>query len=818
MLQEVEAMLVGSVSMDPPLREQAFLTLKRLESSPMFLFSLLEIFRTNGDQQIRFLAICCCRNVVGRLFPSLPVDLKQRIKCVLIELLTTSVEFFNEIVEIVCRVARIDFPANWSELLTFLTTREIKTKEEMTRFSRLLYAVVKAQESKKLMKDRRETLAVSPQLLESVLPLWTPNRGSDRYLDCALIRLCRIGFLRLHELPFNRTLIPMITDLISMSDNREKIWKEISALFVSQTMAFVNSVGITKVLELAVIAIKTGQGREYPITVLHHALTAELEGSALNQRNEFLASTGGVVVISDLIVTRFLVLDESDVREWIKAPDESLGGPLDGDWKRSEAEEFLKAVMSDELLVHALSRIELALTEGVWDVCDAWLALVVLQQHNSLAETLFGRFFSEEIFTNEWKILFQFRVLQLVRTAAVSMQLSTIRSAVSVLCNTLKRVSNLCIGLSVFFSLKVLYERSSDDMVWVEAGPVMMQAGATMLPLVNAPDVMWRVLNAVTLFASSGGPSVNSSLLKKLFLSKDPLIRSAIIDLLKSNLVAADDVGEGVTEELLLCCLEIVLHATMFASESMLDGACSLLVSVMRVAFDRIDSYNHLIHRICAAAIKLMEKEDIFVESLIDCLVEFDVILAEAGRRDLNVSREQLAIAGKFLEVSESVDEVFVLLEVLVAIEIDVLVEVIKLTADQEYLENVVGVIASACASNPTGVQAVMKSHPLLLSLVEAVLNQLKLARLPRTKFRLINALSVLCSLTVETSSLLPQLCIDLQSAELSNDSEELLRQSFKLHSNRLSGMPKPVRREGFLESLRSVDVAALRLRLVHSH
>jgi hypothetical protein len=824
MENEVELMLRNSVSLDENLRHQAFQTLSLNEINPEFIPCLLRIFGNTHDFQIRFLAISCCKNIVGRVYKSVPENNKAVIKSQLLSLAIG--KYCPEIVHVIRKVARVEFPSRWNSLVEFLICYSGKlqdlSSEEISYFSEILYAVVKEQESKKLLAGRKESLSIGPLLVENIFPSWSQIYLRTPYrLDQCLLRLCRIGYSQFHLQPFHLVCLQLIfhklstiTDSIAIN----KIWKDISTLHCAHPSAF----STIPIVNIGTQAIRKNEGREFPLTVIHNCV----------ENNNFESFP------IDLIAEKFLFLEEPDIQEWMNSPDDFLDGPLEGDPKRAEALSFFSTILENgKVFSNAVARAEKYFTENNFKAAEAWLSILILKPEKSFAifSQLFTRFFSpNSVEENEFTFLIKFRTLQFLRACSSLLSAPEIEFVIKSLSTQVSVSGNICIGLSTFFAVKSLFDGSFDNPLWQEIGPSIFRLGTELLSRVNAPDVIWRILNAITLLSGNCGVSdINSPLMVQLFVSKDALVKGAIFDLLKAQLVASDDL-EGVSETLLSTCVQIVnisLGSLLRSSsnnlteeaEAVLDGACSLLTAIIRVS-----SESAITAIIVSNVIELLGRSiaDLDIRSPFEALVEFNILAIESG---VPVPRpmDQWTICSWCLGNADSVqesmlDEVFVLIELLALVDCrhEVVANVVSLISNVDLQDEIVEMITGLAASNQNNLGFIISNHPQRMEVLSILWSRLQSARILRTKVRLLNALIVLIPISENNKAdIEKQLLHAVHVFESDTDAGELERLSSKvvslMRSNRFEGMPKPVRREAFITSMRSVDLNTIKARLV---
>jgi hypothetical protein len=211
---------------------------------------------------------------------------------------------------------------------------------------------------------------------------------------------------------------------------------------------------------------------------------------------------------------------------------------------------------------------------------------------------------------------------------------------------------------------------------------------------------------------------------------------------------------------------------------------------------------------------------DKYCKELVEMLIDFDVLAIEnASIHDINLET-QLEICRHILNDPESdalADLALVLLEVLtvgdsnrVMFSLDWFVKLIHMTAilDEDTcpvpLDGVVQLVTTLAVVCPENLAQVERTNELCPQMWQRVIT----SRLGRTKVRLINAIAVIGGGTGKEKLL----------AVLESVDDDLVTVSSKiflgLRSNRFEGIPKPARRDAFLNSIRNVDIEALKHRL----
>ena len=615
-------------------------------------------------------------------------------------------------------------------------------------------------------------------------------------------------------------------------------------------LAFVDSVGVEGMLDRAMAAISRRIGREFPLTLVNHAMTFSSESEdevrqqwllkAKNQYSVFLARHS-LLSVSGEVVERFLSIPTDVLSEWLEAPDDSLGGPLDGDEARLAAESFIVNVTNDSFCRHAISKLESCLLTNKFLRADAWLtALIAASASIKDVQSLLGPLMTLVATAGSAEMcLVQFRVIQLVRIVAFRFSIVELRQVVLSFIAFVDPARPLVIRLSGFFALKALFDRSSDDLVWEEVGPKMVEAGVELLSHVHAGDVVWRLLNGVALISSSASAQGSLSrqqanVIHSLFVSKDSLIRCAIIDLVKAMLATADEVG-GVDSSILDLGFELVRVAIGTGKtasdheqiEESLSGGLSLLIALIRVSTDVSPRLSEYVDEVVRMAPALIGAE-IFQVELIQCLIEFDALAVERGVSFASFG-QQAAIAQQFLqaEVPESVaDECLALLEVIVArgglfdfVETFIAFLGTSGTIDEDScplpIDSVILLINAAAVHQPEFLRESLRRTS-ACNVASVVAQRLNVVRLHRSKLRLVHTLAIVAPVCVAQSAQLGKQLVEnvihqFKRSEIGADEESIRveRTVASFRSNRFDssrGMPSSSRRDGLFEMIRKVD------------
>ena len=178
-VQIIAASLSQSVSGDPAVRNPAIQHLTDLEKLPGFLTTLLQIaLDANIDQQTKYLAVILCKNAVGRIWKprgQVVVSEAERVqfKATLVSLLPSlftpgSIPFTMDMILLVRKIARFDFPTAWPELMqALLSHAEGIASLDAGAVTRciLIHYIMKDQCSKRLLAARKQTMVIAPQFL-----------------------------------------------------------------------------------------------------------------------------------------------------------------------------------------------------------------------------------------------------------------------------------------------------------------------------------------------------------------------------------------------------------------------------------------------------------------------------------------------------------------------------------------------------------------------------------------------------------------------------------------------------------------------------
>ncbi|KAL3277504.1 hypothetical protein HHI36_012850 [Cryptolaemus montrouzieri] len=163
--------------------------LREWEIQPGFYTALLNIISThNLDLNIRWIAVLYMKNGIDRYWRrNAPNAISEEEKIVIKQGLISS---FNEPVNqiatqravLVSKIARIDCPREWSELLPTLLQAVLSTDSIVQHRALLtLHHVIKAISSKRLAGDRRLFQDFSNNVYNFILDLW--NTFSDLFIN-----------------------------------------------------------------------------------------------------------------------------------------------------------------------------------------------------------------------------------------------------------------------------------------------------------------------------------------------------------------------------------------------------------------------------------------------------------------------------------------------------------------------------------------------------------------------------------------------------------------------------------------------------------
>lgn len=880
-VQDVQAVLLNSVSMDERTRRLAFQTSVDLqENEPRILPLLLSIYTDpSAGSQVRFLAICFAKNVAARLYPKISdLSIREHIKSVLVNAISSPAEFLKELVLLLRRVARFEFPNNWPQLVDFVRSYTFNDQSAY-----IMYQLVKEQESKKLMAGRKESLEIAPVLLQSLLPIWLSTSHSEqseslRFIDGAVMRLCQMGYLRLYEQEALATSVTALalqklTILLEKPDCSDrfvtKLLKEISQLYESQILAF-TLVGIDHLLRVCLVCIERKTGREFPINILTHTFSSTfckggkfesqsddakwilLANKCREQIATFLNSQKSITETTAAAVRRCLCLGRDDVAEWLSSPDESIGGPLDGDDLRSAGELLVVSIgvgsaWSENIVRFCLEKIDSQIKNPPPDLLDidSWVSVLILCNvavqeffdFNSIMAPLIQVLSVSS--SDPATLLLQFRIIQLIRVGSVK---GVSPGLIELLVSCLGPQKPTVIRLAATNALKSIYDRTSDLPVWDSFRAPIIETAVDLLRCVSAVDVVWRLLNIVTLMASSSSENVDIpestlSSVSDLFYRSDDLIKFAIFDLLKSILAKSKFSIKIV--ELCLGIVDLTLRTVeqniaAQSTESMTEAAAGLFSAIVRVADPEI--LPHLepyIARMVDAACALMG-EEIFVDEIVTCLIDWNCAIA-ISRPDLVRSLQlaaQTNLVGDYLKadlLESTADECLVLLETIVSISnsdpqvsavVSPIIQYISLTVvayDDSCPLPMDGLMDLVCTVAKSRPEQYLGTIAEMNIMVENLSIRLSRTRTSAKKLRLLYALA-LCVPSFLRSGGSPQIISQMRSAwQDTETSRELESMHSASRSNKISrfdsssGSPAPVARDALISQIRTVEVASIR-------
>jgi hypothetical protein len=294
-------------------------------------------------------------------------------------------------------------------------------------------------------------------------------------------------------------------------------------------------------------------------------------------------------------------LGRDDVTEWLSSPDEAIGGPLDGDDLRTAGELLVVSIgvgsaWSENIVRFSLEKIDSQIQNPSPDLLqiDSWVSVVILCNvtvqeffdFNCIMAPLYQVLSVSS--SDPATLLLQFRIIQLIRVGSVR---GASPGLIELLASCLGPHKPTVIRLAGTNALKSIYDRTSDLPVWDSIRAPIIETAVDLLRCVSAVDVVWRLLNIVTLMASSSNddvdiPVTNLSSVSDLFYRSDDLIKFAIFDLLKSILAKSKFAIKIV--ELCLGIVDLTLRTvaqniTAESTESMTDAAAGLLSAIVRV-------------------------------------------------------------------------------------------------------------------------------------------------------------------------------------------------------------------------------------------
>ena len=186
---ELMAVLAAGLSADGDVRNPAEVMLEQWRELPGY-YSLLKEVVVRGDAplEVRWLGACCCKNGIKKswrrakhLSGGITEEEKAHLRTHLLLLLDLVDErIAKQVAEIICQVARLEFPAAWPELLPALVGR---LDSAYTRpgseglmsarvILRALYAVLRELSTKRLKADRLAFEELAGSLFARIQALW----------------------------------------------------------------------------------------------------------------------------------------------------------------------------------------------------------------------------------------------------------------------------------------------------------------------------------------------------------------------------------------------------------------------------------------------------------------------------------------------------------------------------------------------------------------------------------------------------------------------------------------------------------------------
>lgn len=240
---QVVQLLCAAADGDARVRVPAHQHLQELESRPGFISVLLEAYAdSSAEPQGRLLAILMSKNVVDRQWQQrgasrgiLPEE-KSRTKEALIRLVSAAaagaLPHLVELVMVLRKVCRFEFPKQWDELARFLLSELQQIKEQgfserTVSIVMVLHGVLKEQGSKKMLAARKELHQIGQLLAEPVGAVWCAalehmqqRQAAElvddrlwklsRYLDGCFLILLAQGFPHLHEAATGPDMIVLV--------------------------------------------------------------------------------------------------------------------------------------------------------------------------------------------------------------------------------------------------------------------------------------------------------------------------------------------------------------------------------------------------------------------------------------------------------------------------------------------------------------------------------------------------------------------------------------------------------------------------------
>jgi hypothetical protein len=240
---QVVQLLCAAANGDARVRVPAHQHLQELESRPGFISVLLEAYAdSSAEPHGRLLAILMSKNVVNRQWQQrgasqgiLPEE-KARTKETLLRLVSAAaagaLPHLVELVMVLRRVCRFEFPRQWDELARFLLSELQRIKEQgfserTVSIVMVLHGVLKEQGSKQMLAARKELHQIGQLLAEPVGAVWCAALENmqqrqatelvddrlwklSRYLDGCFLILLAQGFPHLHEAATGPDMIVLV--------------------------------------------------------------------------------------------------------------------------------------------------------------------------------------------------------------------------------------------------------------------------------------------------------------------------------------------------------------------------------------------------------------------------------------------------------------------------------------------------------------------------------------------------------------------------------------------------------------------------------
>ena len=497
-----------------------------LESKDPFLIPCcLYIYDSCDDQQVRFLAICFVKNIVGRAWKTLSEDARSLSKNILLRILChQSVLYLRELMVVIRRIVRYDFPHQWPELSVWL-----HSNTSLPHFPFVLKHVIKEVDSRKI--GRKETREVLQSLFRVVICAWTnPSYKPIEELDSAILILAKM--MSIHDLAQGTTISVIHTYCINRwrwlmsakeEQNFRKFLKFYSELFSCHREAFINVSAIIGNLAVASLDGPIGV-RSYAVRILQDGL----------ENSEFLSQESLASIVEKLFRSG-ICLDKEDVEEWLANPFDSLAGPLDGSDLRENCFEFIRTLIKrfgDEFFenFHPSSDLQLL---------DAWLDCQInlySDLRNFAQESLSLSAIAFSLISNDpFQILVSFRLIKLLEMFIRNdLQQSQLVEVFQLLSGRIVDGNSGIIRVVSVLAIKALFDRFPDNPIWTSQSLLISELVTLISICGDSEIVQWRIINFVNLLCKQSDlPDNTVNRLGEIFFkSKSEMIRISILDFL----------------------------------------------------------------------------------------------------------------------------------------------------------------------------------------------------------------------------------------------------------------------------------------------